>query len=350
MLTCGIVGLPLSGKTALFSLLTGHTPPPGKTALAMANVPDQRVDKLSALYKPRKTVYGQIQVTDLPGLSEGSGKTATFLDSIRPTQALIHVIRAFEGDIPHPLGTISPVRDFNIVNHELLLADIGLAETRLERIRHSSKVKGPGKEQLPVLEKCLEHLLEEKPMSQLDLSEEERLALQGLIFFTDKPQLLVVNLDEGDLGSAPQWFEQLAALSNEKGWRHLTLSAKIERELSQFGPEEQALFMSELKIAEPGTALVAREAHALLGLNTFFTVGQDEVRAWALKEGATALDAAGAIHSDLARGFIRADVMRWEDIIELGSEAAVKEKGLAQLVGKEYLVKDGDIVHIRFNV
>ncbi len=351
MLTCGIVGLPLSGKTTLFSLLTGYTPPEGKpSAIAMADVPDVRVDILSAMYQPRKTVYGQIQITDLAGLSEGTGKSAAFLNSIRPAQALIHVIRAFEGDYPHPLGSIDPLRDFNIVNHELLLADMALVETRLDRIASASKVKGPDKEQLPVLEKCLNHLLEEKPMSQLQLTEEERQLLQGLVFFTDKPQLLVANLAEEDLGTNPPWLSALKTVSSEKGWRILTLSAKIEMEISQLNPEEQTVFMAELNISEPGTALVAREAYSLLGLIAFFTVGTDEVRAWALKHGDTAVEAARTIHSDLARGFIRADVMSYEDLNKLGSETAVKEKGLAQLVGKDYVVKDGDIVHIRFNV
>lgn len=351
MLTCGIVGLPLSGKTTLFTLLTNYTPPEGKSsATAMANVPDCRVDQLSDMYQPRKTVYGQIQVTDLAGLSEGTGKSAAFLDSIRPAQALIHVIRAFQGDYPHPLGSIDPVRDFRLVNHELLLADMALVETRIDRIKSSSKMKGAGKEQLPILEKSLEHLLDEKPMSQLLLTEEERLQLQGLVFFTDKPQLLVVNLDEADLGSNPDWLDKLQAISQEKGWRLLALSAQIEKEISQLSKEEQSVFMEELGISEPGTALVAREAYTLLGLISFFTVGSDEVRAWALKQGCVAVDAAGTIHSDLARGFIRADVMSYEDLVRLGSEAAVKEKGLAQLVGKEYIVRDGDIVHIRFNV
>lgn len=351
MLTCGIVGLPLSGKTTLFSLLTGYTPPEGKpTATAMADVPDTRVDFLTSMYKPRKTVYGQIQITDLAGLSEGTGKSAAFLDSIRPAHALIHVIRAFQDDYPHPLGTIDPLRDFNIVNHELLLADMALVETRLTRIKTASKIKGPDKEQLPVLEKCLHHLLEEKPMSILQLEEDERQLLQGLVFFTDKPQLLVVNLSEEDMGKNPPWLSTLETASTEKGWRLVKLSALIEKEISQLPPEEQLAFIEELNIPEPGTALVAREAYSLLGLISFFTVGSDEVRAWALKNGGTALDAARTIHSDLARGFIRADVMSYQDLKELGSEAAVKEKGLAQLVGKDYLVKDGDIVHIRFNV
>jgi len=351
MLTCGIVGLPMTGKTTLFSLLTKHIPPEGRaTATAMANVPDPRVDKLSAMYEPHKTVYGQIQVTDIAGLSEGTGKSAAFLDAIRNSQTLVHVIRAFEGDFPHPLGSIDPVRDFNIVNHELLLADMALVETRLERIRNSSKTKGPGKTQLPVLEKCLEHLMDEKPMSLLELSEDEREQLQGLIFFTDKPQLLVINLDESDLGTNLPWLEQMTAITQERGWRMLSLSAQIEQEISQLSKEEQQVFMEELSIAEPGTALLAREAYSLLGLFAFFTVGKDEVRAWALKKGGTAVDAAAAIHSDLARGFIRADVMHYQDLVELGSEAAVKEKGLAQLVGKDYIVQDGDIVHIRFNV
>lgn len=351
MLTCGIVGLPLTGKTTLFSLLTKHTPPEGRTSTtAMANVPDPRVDKLSEMYKPHKTVYGQIQVTDIAGLSEGTGKSAAFLDAIRPAQTLVHVLRAFQGDFPHPLGTIDPIRDLNIVNHELLLADMALVETRLERIRNSFKNKGPGKTQLPILEKCLEHLMDEKPMSLLELTEEEREQLQGLIFFTDKPQLLVVNLDEADLASPPGWLEEIAAIAREKGWRFLSLSAQIEQEISQLMPQEQAVFMEELNITEPGTALLAREAYALLGLISFFTVGKDEVRAWALRKGSTAVEAAGVIHSDLARGFIRADVMRYQDLVELGSENAVKDKGLAQLVGKDYIVQDGDIVHIRFNV
>lgn len=351
MLTCGIVGMPMTGKTTLFSLLTNYTPPQGRTsATAMANVPDPRVDTLSEMYKPHKTVYGQIQVTDIAGLSEGTGKGAAFLDAIRPAQTLVHVLRAFAGDFPHPLGSINPIRDFNIVNHELLLADIALVETRLERIRNSSKNKGPGKTQLPVLEKCLEHLMNELPMSLLELPEEEREQLQGLVFFTDKPQLLVINLDEADLASSPSWFEEIAAIAREKGWRLLSLSAQIEQEISQLKDEEQEVFMQELNITEPGTALLAREAYSLLGLLSFFTVGKDEVRAWTLKKGGTAVDAAGTIHSDLARGFIRADVMRYQDLVELGSENAVKDKGLAQLVGKDYIVQDGDIVHIRFNV
>ena len=351
MLTCGIVGMPMTGKTTLFSLLTNYTPPQGRTsATAMANVPDPRVDTLSEMYKPQKTVYGQIQVTDIAGLSEGTGKGAAFLDAIRPAQTLVHVLRAFAGDFPHPLGSINPIRDFNIVNHELLLADIALVETRLERIRNSSKNKGSGKTQFPVLEKCLEHLMNELPMSLLELPEEEREQLQGLVFFTDKPQLLVVNLDEADLASSPSWFEEIAAITREKGWRLLSLSAQIEQEISQLKDEEQEVFMQELNITEPGTALLAREAYSLLGLLSFFTVGKDEVRAWTLKKGGTAVDAAGTIHSDLARGFIRADVMRYQDLVELGSENAVKDKGLAQLVGKDYIVQDGDIVHIRFNV
>src|SRR5690554_3402606 len=349
MLTCGIVGLPLAGKTTLFSLLTNHTPPEGRsTATGMANVPDPRVDKFSAMYQPQKTVYGQIQLTDIAGLSQGTGKSAAFLDAIRPAQVLVHVVRAFQGDFPHPLGSIDQVRDFNIVNHELLLADMALVETRLERIQGSKK--GPGKFQQPVLEKCLEHLMDENPMSTLSLTEEEKEQLQGLVFFTDKPQLLVVNLDESQLGSPPEFIQELQEIAQQKDWRMLSLSAQIEQEISQLSREEQVVFMEDLGITEPGTSVLAREAYSLLGLLAFFTVGKDEVRAWALKEGGTAVDAAGVIHSDLARGFIRADVMKSTDLLELGSEAAVKEKGLAQLVGKDYIVQDGDIVHIRFNV
>ncbi|MTI94278.1 MAG: redox-regulated ATPase YchF [Firmicutes bacterium] len=352
MLTSGIVGLPMSGKTTLFNLLTNTEPSENNRApvTAMATVPDPRVDKLSALYQPKKTTYGQIQLTDVAGLSEGAGKSAAFLDAIRMSQALVHVVRGFSGDFPHPLGSIDLVRDFNIVNNELLLADMALVEKRLEKIKTSGKIKGPQKEQLPVLEKCLEHLMEEKPMTALALSEAERETLQGLIFFTDKPQLVVVNLDDADLGKDLPGIVELTQLVEEQGWQILTLSAQIEVEIAQLSAEEQATFMEDLGINEPGTALVARQAYKLLGLITFFTVGKDEVRAWELRQGRTAVDAAGTIHSDLARGFIRADVMKTTDLLKLGSEAAVKEKGLSQLVGKDYIVEDGDIVHIRFNV
>lgn len=349
MLTCGIIGLPLAGKTTLFTLLTNHTPPAGKlSAMAMAAVPDQRIDQLSALYLPRKTVYEQIQVIDLPGLSQGTGKSAAFLDSLRPAQALIHVLRAFTGEYPHPLGSIDPLRDFNLVNYELLLADMALIETRLERIK--SAAKAPDREQLPVLEKCLDHLMEEKPMSRLELTPEERQQLQGLVFFTDKPQLLVLNQDEQALGAESPWQKELKTISEERGWRCLTLSAQLEKEISRLKPEEQQAFMKELNIPVPGVTRVAQQAYDLLGLISFFTVGSDEVRAWAVNQGSTSLDAARTIHSDLARGFIRADIIGYEDLIRLGSEAAVKEKGLAQLVGKEYILSDGDIVNIRFNI
>lgn len=350
MLTCGIVGLPQAGKSTLFSLLTETKVAEGRAATAMATVPDERVDRLSSLYQPRKTTYSQIQVTDVAGLSEGSGKSAAFLDAIRNVQVIIHTIRGFEGEIPHPLGSIDPVRDFNIINHELLLADMALVEKRLERINTQSKVKGPQRDQIPVLEKCLAHLMEEKPMTALELSDDEKELLGGLVFFTDKPQLVVVNLDEGDLGQNPPWLSKLTALVEEQGWQIISLSAQIEGEIAQLGPEEQQVFMEDLGITQRGTAALAQRAYRLLGLISFFTVGKDEVRAWILREGRTAVDAAGTIHTDLARGFIRADVMAGKDLLELGSESAVKERGLAQLVGKDYIVKDGDIVHIRFNV
>lgn len=316
----------------------------------MARVPDRRVDQLSALYQPKKTTYGQIQVTDTAGLTQGAGKTAAFLDAIRPAQALIHVVRCFEGEFPHPLGNINPVRDFNLINSELLLADVALVEKRLERIQSAEKVKAPQRQQIPVLEKCLAHLLEEKPMRSLDLSPEEAEHIQGLVFFTDKPQLVAANLDEAELGASPAWLEALRTQVQSQGWQLVALSARIEAEIAQLSPGERQEFLADLGIGEPAIAALARKAYSLLDLISFFTVGNDEVKAWALRQGGTALDAARAIHSDMARGFIRADVYKVPDLVNLGSESAVKDKGLALLVGKDYVVEDGDVIHIRFNV
>lgn len=352
MLTCGIVGLPLAGKTTLFNLLT-HTA--GKkvahgSVVGTAPVPDSRVDRLSELYQPRKTTYSQIQLTDIAGLSQGTGKTAAFLDSIRSTQVLIHIIRAFRGELPHPFGEIDPIRDFEMLNYELLLADLAMVEKYLDRIKSGGKLKGQQKELVPLLERCQEHLASEKPMTAFPLGQEEADLLQGFTFFTSKPQLVAVNLDEKDLGATPSFFVELSRLVEAKGWQILALSASIESEIALLDAREQASFMEELGIVEAGSWAVARQSYSLLGLISFFTVGKDEVRAWAIRKGKTVLDAAAVIHTDLARGFIRADVMKTDDLLAAGSEAAVKEKGLAQLVGKDYLVQDGDIIHIRFNV
>lgn len=342
--------MPQAGKTTIFEILSGTASSPGRLTTGMAMVPDRRVDALSKLYKPKKTTYGQIQVTDTAGLSQGGGKAAAFLDSIRPVQALIHVIRCFEGDIPHPLGSIDPLRDFNLINSELLLADMALVEKRLERIKSADKIKAPQREQLPVLEKCLEHLLAEQPMRSLKLTEEEAGQLQGLVFFSDKPQLVAANMAENALGTDPAWLTELKQQAENQGWQLIALSARIEAEIAQLAPAERQLFMADLNIGEPAIAALARKAYSLLALISFFTVGRDEVRSWALRQGGTALDAARTIHSDLARGFIRADVYRVDHLLELGSESAVREKGLALLVGKEYTVRDGDVIHIRFNV
>lgn len=350
MLSCGTVGLPGCGKSTVFRLLTNVSPPEGGTATASAFIPDPRMEKLRELYQPKKTTYARIQLTDTVGLNPGSGKTTAFLDAIRPSEVLLHVIRCFDGHQPHPLGETDPVRDFTLVNDELLLADMGLLEKRVERIHSADKIKLPQREQIPVLEKCLNHLGEGNPMKSLELSADEQEKLQGLVFFSHKPQLVVANLDEQDLTDQPDWLPKLEQKVAGNGWQTLCLSAAIEEELASLDEEDRQDFMGDLGIEQPAISLLARQLFKLLDLITFFTVVNNEVRAWPLTRGSTALDAARTIHSDMARGFIRADVYKTEDLLKLGSENAVKDSGLALLVGKDYVVEDGDIIHIRFNV
>jgi GTP-binding protein YchF len=348
MLSCGTVGLPGSGKTTVFRLLTNVAP--SGSGSASAFIPDTRLEALSALYQPKKTTLARIQLTDAAGLNPGSGKTTTFLDAIRPSDVLLHVIRCFGGNQPHVLGGTDPVRDFNLINDELLLADMGLLEKRLNRIHSTDKIKLPQREQIPVLKKCLEHLAEGSPMRALELSADEQDKLQGLVFFSHKPQLVVANLDEQNLAAPPDWLQGLEQKVALNGWQTLCLSAAIEEELAFLDEEDRPDFMEDLGIEQPAISLLARQLFRLQGLITFFTVVNNEVRAWPLTRGSTALDAAGTIHSDLARGFIRADVYKTADLLELGSENVVKDSGLALLVGKDYVVEDGDVIHIRFNV
>ncbi len=350
MLSCGTVGLPGSGKSTVFRLLTNVAPPEGGSATASAFIPDPRMEKLAQLYQPKKTTPARIQLTDTVGLNPGSGKTTAFLDAIRPSEVLLHVIRCFDGNQPHVLGDTDPVRDFNIINDELLLADMGLLEKRLERIHSADKIKLPQREQIPVLEKALDHLSEGSPMRSLELSADEQERLQGLVFFSHKPQLVVANLDEKNLADPPGWLQQLEQQVAGNGWQTLCLSAAIEEELAGLDEKDRQDFMHDLGIEQPAMALLAQQLFKLQNLITFFTVVNNEVRAWPLARGGTALDAADTIHSDMARGFIRADVYKTEDLLRLGSENAVKENGLALLVGKDYVVEDGDIIHIRFNV
>ncbi len=363
MLSCGIVGLPVVGKTTLFNLLTGSNVEKsqffsGKTEanVGIARVPDQRIDHLSQLYRPRKTTYAQMKVSDMPGLvrgaSEGEGVGNAFLDGVRQVDALIHVVRAFRNpDVLHVEDSVDPVRDLETVNFELLMADLEFVDKRITRIKHSKKITAEQQEELRVLEKCLAHLEEEQPFSALQLTLEERQLLSSYTFLTEKPMIIVVNLDE------EQYVDQdypgkaeLREVAAAKGLAVIELSAKIEEEINQLDQADREIFFEELGIDEPAINRVIQVAYETLGLISFFTVGEDEVRAWTVERGTTARRAAGKIHSDLERGFIRAEVIKYADLAELGNAARVKEKGRLALEGKDYIVQDGDILNIRFNV
>lgn len=363
MLTSGIVGLPMVGKTTFFNLVTGSQQETsnyltGKTEInmAMARVPDTRIDFLSGLYKPGKTTYAQIQFSDVPGLvrgaSEGKGVGNRFLDGIRNADLLVHVLRAFNNpDVPHVDGGVDPVRDLETVNLELLLADMDLVEKRIRRIEEGKKIKKEQAEELAVLRRCLDALENEVTVHGADLSEAERALLVNYSFLTDKPAILVVNVDEDQLrvGDYPG-RETMHEFAAAKGIQLLEVSGQIEMEISRLPDEDRQVFMEDLGLAESGIDRLARAAYETLGLISFFTVGEDEVKAWTIPAGLDARSAAGKIHSDLERGFIRAEVVAYSDLAKAGNMTRAKERGLARLEGKDYIVKDGDILNIRFNV
>jgi GTP-binding protein YchF len=354
----GLVGLSKSGKTSLFNLLTGSTVATssfgasrGEMHTGVARVPDERVDRLSALFKPKKTTLATFEVVDLAGISKGD-REGLDAREFRNADALLHVVRAFPdaaGTAPHPLSDIADLET------ELLLADLEVVERRLERLEAAIKKKrleSDVKEQA-LLQRLKPALESETPIRAAALSEEDGRALRGFTFLSQKPILHCLNLSEKELDRGRTLVESFG-LGDVAGRPHTGLgwvSAVIEAEVSQLVGEEQAAFLSDLGLEEPAIKRVLRDCYALLGLLSFFTVGEDEVRAWSVPRGTRAQDAAGAIHSDIARGFIRAEVVGYDELIAAdGSMAAVREKGQFRLEGKDYVVRDGEICHFRFNV
>jgi GTP-binding protein YchF len=356
----GIVGLPNSGKTTIFNALTRSNRPTGAVSggklevfTAVVPVPDQRIDQLSALYRPKKTIYATITYTDIAGLERGIGKegiSGELRNQLQQVEGFIHVVRAFEEEsVPHPEGTVDPLRDLNTVDTEFLLSDLVTVEKRLERLteeRRKGKPSNPVtfEAELETLSRFKAHLDELKPLRALETTAEERRLVRGYGLLSLKPMLVIFN-------SGEQLYDVRQAQAYQMpNVRLIALQGKLEAEIAQLEGEDQRLFLEEYGIAEPGSQRAIRESYELLHIQSFFTVGPDEVRAWTIPVGATAQEAAGVIHSDLARGFIRAEVTAWNDLLALGSEAEVKKQGKMRLEGKEYIVKDGDILHIRANV
>lgn len=355
-LTCGIIGLPLVGKTTLFNLLTkGEEETTAytsrtKTNVRTAMIPDHRLDVLADIYHPRKIVPAVLEVTDVPGLNHGTG--AAFLAAVREVDALIHVVRAFKDEnVPHIDGDLNPVRDLDTINAELFMADLQMVETRLERIAAGKKIKGETLVEQRALQHCQAVLNEEKPLLEAGLTDEEWQAVKSLGFLTTKPMIIVVNIDEDQLREGSfEGDESVAAYAQEKDIPVLAICLELEAEIAQLEPEERDLFLGEMGISEPGIERVARTIYKKLGLISFLTVGADEVRAWTIKEGTRAREAAGKIHTDIERGFIRAEVVKYDDMEKMQDMAKIKEKGLARLEGKDYVVQDGDIIDFRFNI
>lgn len=351
----GLVGLCNSGKTTLFQLLTGtkdSSYASGKANRGIFKVPDSRVDYLSDMFKPKKTTHATLEAIDIPGLIPGADRsTVSFLTSVRESDVLVHVIQDFENpEAPHLEGSLDPLRDLELVSYELLLADLDQIEKRLERMKKSK----PGNDydiELALLAKCKDAVESEKLISSITFLPQEEPFLRNYRFLTAKPYVVVVNLDENRIADNDSYSSTPINLyCKEHNIPLLFLSARIESEISQLDGDDRQIFLEELGINESGLVLVSRLVYNRLGLISFFTVGEDEVKAWTITEETIARDAAGKIHSDIERGFIRAEVIAYQDFLHAGSMAAARNEGTFRLEGKEYIVKDGDIVHFRFNV
>lgn len=358
----GIIGLPTVGKTTIFNLLTNASLETAKffsgraeANVGMARVPDRRIDFLAKIYKPRKTTYARIQFTEVPGLvrgaSEGKGAGNSFLQAVRNVDALIHVVRAFRNpDVLHVDGAIDPLRDIETIDLELLFADLGVLENRIQRIE-AGKKKREQEEELAVLRKCKDGLEQGTPINAMALDAGEREWLRNYAFLTEKPMLIVVNVDEDQFRSGDYPGKgSLAALTRERGIPVVAFCGLLEMEVGRLPDEDRVVFLADLGLQETGIERLARATYEHLGLISFLTAGEDEVRAWTIRKGTHAKEAAGKIHSDIERGFIRAEVIAFDDLEESGSMAKAREKGLIRLEGKDYVVRDGDIINFRFNV
>ena len=350
----GIVGLPHTGKTTLFHALAGGEKAVAafsagllKIQTATTSVPDPRVDALSKMFSPRKTIYAKVTYADIAGLEKGVGKSGLpgpFVNQLGQMDAFVHVLRAFDDpSVPYGEGSIDPSRDFSILETEFLLNDLGTVERRLERIDESLKKGAKDKEhalrEKSLFEQMNDWLGAEKPLRSMGLSADVEQSLRGYGFLSIKPMLVVVNAGDDGLTLTPGL--------NGPRISCVTLRGKLEREMVELSPEDAAMFMQEYGITELSRSKVIGLSYDLLDVQSFFTVGEDEVRAWTIRKGATAVDAAAAVHTDLAKGFIRAEVVSYHDLVQLGGMNEAKARGKLRLEGKEYVVHDGDIVHIR---
>ncbi len=357
LMRLGIIGLPQSGKTTIFNALTRGDQPVTVSGgrfdvhTGVVDVPDERVDCLSDLFNPAKTTYAKVTYADIAGLegsSNKSGLSGPLLNQLSQMDGFVHVVRCFENQsIPHPLGSVDPGRDIGMMDGELLLNDLIAVERKLERSAEERK-KGAGRDkaqidrEIALFERLKAALAADTPLREIELLPEEEKSISGFGLLTRKPVLVLLNLSDGQ--------DEPEILYNHPRSVVACLQGKLEMELAQLDPQDAAIFMEEYSIETLGLYRVISLSYDLLGLQSFFTVGKDEVRAWTVKRGALAPEAAGVIHSDLQKGFIRAEVVSYEDLLALGGLAEARSRGKLRLEGKEYVVQDGEILQIRFNI
>jgi GTP-binding protein YchF len=353
----GIIGLPQVGKTSLFKILTkakledrGYS---REAHLGVAKVPDDRLDKLAALYNPKKTIYATVEYADVAAIGQEALKETGFLTNLRNVDALIHVLRAFEDDsIPH-VGPIDPLRDIKNVEFDLMVSDLTQIEKRLERLEKDLKKMRTAdlEKEDALLRRSKEALEAEKPLRELEMSAEEKKLIRGFMFLSQKPILYALNLSESttlgtDLEAAAAKYN-LVEVASRPNAGVTAFCGKVEAELAEMDDEEAAEFLGSYGLTESGLRRLIRKSYELLGLVSFFTVGEDECRAWTIPIRSRAQEAAGAIHSDLEKHFIRAETIHWDTLLAAGSEAVARSHGTLRLEGKDYLVQDGDVMHIR---
>lgn len=364
-LTAGIVGLPNVGKSTLFNAITNQkilaenypfaTIEPN---VGIVTVPDKRMDKLKEMYNPKRFIPTAYEFTDIAGLvkgaSKGEGLGNKFLSHIREVDAIVEVVRCFDdGKIIHVEGNIDPIRDIETINLELAIADLEVINNRLEKVSKKARTTKNKDDILEteVLKKCKKLLEENKPIRLLNLSDDEKKAIKSYSFLTEKPIIYLANIKEEDIGNSDnKYVKEVKEYAKKENARVISLCAKVEEDLSELNAQDKEEMLEALGLDSSGLDKLINTTYDILGLATYFTVGPDEVRAWTFKKGMNAKQCAGIIHTDFEKGFIRAEVISYEDLIKYGDELKVKEAGRARLEGKDYLMQDGDICHFRFNV